>query len=514
METTNAPVFKFNPNALMAVMDAIARRALDIIASALGLLVLSPLFLLVAVLIKRDSPGPIFYFGPRVGANGRLFRILKFRTMFERQESYAGPRITAEGDSRITPLGRWLRDTKINELPQLWNVLVGDMALVGPRPEDPEIAKGWPEQLRSSLLSVRPGITSPATVIFRGEEKMLQSANIMDDYLRTILPDKLRIDSLYLRNRNLLTDLDVIFMTLLLLLPKLRKTDVPETALYWGPLAQFSSRYLNWFFVDTILAFLAMAASAMVWRLSAPLHIGTGQLFGVSLMAGLCFSVFNYMLGLTKIQWRRAPAWEVFPLAFSSGFATLVVILIDFGFFHHWEIHTTRPHLPLGMLILTGFLSFACFAAVRYRERLLTGFASFWLNVRRSPRAVGERVLLVGAGRNSELAVWLLTRSEFSRMFSIVGIVDDDPRKQNLYYDGFPVLGTTRNIPALIEKNDVGLVIFTITNIDEAERQRILKDCRASQVHVVILPDVMADLTMRFQAAVEQPQNQNLYPGR
>ncbi len=96
---------------------------------------------------------------------GKGFGILKFRTMYERAESYAGPRVTGKQDRRITPLGQWLRNTKLNELPQLWNVLIGEMSLVGPRPEDPEIVKTWPADARKEILSVRPGITSPASIL-------------------------------------------------------------------------------------------------------------------------------------------------------------------------------------------------------------------------------------------------------------------------------------------------------------------------------------------------------------
>ena len=143
------------------------KRLADLILSGAGLLILSPFFGLIAILIKREGPGPVFYRGPRSGRFGREFGILKFRTMTETAESYNGPRITAKDDKRITSLGKWLRDTKLNELPQLWNVLVGDMSLVGPRPEDPEIVKSWPEDARREILSIRPGITSPASEIGR-----------------------------------------------------------------------------------------------------------------------------------------------------------------------------------------------------------------------------------------------------------------------------------------------------------------------------------------------------------
>ena len=169
-----------------------AKRAMDLLGAALGLLLLWPLFLAVALIIKRDSRGPVFFRGPRMGRGGRIFQILKFRTMNECAASYAGPKITAEGDERITSLGKWLRDTKLNELPQLWNVLVGEMSLVGPRPEDPEFAARWPEEARREILSVRPGITSPASISYHDEEKQLSPDNLMGDYLEKIaerIPD-------------------------------------------------------------------------------------------------------------------------------------------------------------------------------------------------------------------------------------------------------------------------------------------------------------------------------------
>ncbi len=121
---------------------------MDVCASALGLVFLSPFFLVIAWMIKRESPGPVFYRGPRMGRKGKPFGILKFRTMWEERASYDGPSVTARDDPRVTPLGRWLRHTKVNELPQLWNVLVGEMSLVGPRPEDPGIVATWPEEVR------------------------------------------------------------------------------------------------------------------------------------------------------------------------------------------------------------------------------------------------------------------------------------------------------------------------------------------------------------------------------
>jgi lipopolysaccharide/colanic/teichoic acid biosynthesis glycosyltransferase len=129
------------------------KRAMDVTVSLTVLILLSPLFALIAAAIRRDSPGPAFYRGERVGRCGKVFKILKFRTMYETPASYSGPKVTAQDDPRVTPLGRWLRSTKLNELPQFWNVLMGEMSLVGPRPEDPTLAQSWPAAVREEILS-------------------------------------------------------------------------------------------------------------------------------------------------------------------------------------------------------------------------------------------------------------------------------------------------------------------------------------------------------------------------
>ena len=223
------------------------KRGMDIFSALLGLVVLSPVLLIIAIWIQRDSPGPVFYRGPRLGRGGKLFSILKFRTMYERPESYAGPRLTAQDDARITHLGRWLRDTKLNELPQLWNVLVGDMSLVGPRPEDPELAQAWPAEVRDEILRVRPGITSPASVLYRDEESMLATGQLMSSYLGAILPSKQRLDQLYVRRRSLLLDLDTLLWTSLVLVPKIGAAVPPENRVFLGPLSRLMRRHVSWF---------------------------------------------------------------------------------------------------------------------------------------------------------------------------------------------------------------------------------------------------------------------------
>jgi lipopolysaccharide/colanic/teichoic acid biosynthesis glycosyltransferase len=190
-------------------------RLLDLFASVTGLALLSPLFVLIAIAIKLDSPGSVFFRGQRVGRGGRLFEIYKFRSMVA-DAAQKGPDITATGDPRVTRVGEVLRRTKLDELPQLINVVRGEMSLVGPRPEDPRYVPLYtPEQRR--VLSVRPGVTSPASLRFRHEEDLLQGGDWEHVYLSEVLPAKLQIELEYLERRSVWTDLRVIVQTVLAL---------------------------------------------------------------------------------------------------------------------------------------------------------------------------------------------------------------------------------------------------------------------------------------------------------
>lgn len=202
-----------------------AKRILDVLLSAIGLLLLWPLLVIVALGIKLDSPGPIFYRGLRAGRRGKPFRIFKFRTMMTGAEDIGGSS-TAEGDSRVTRSGRFLRRYKIDELPQLLNVLNGTMSLVGPRPQ-----VLWAVALYSKdekrLLSLRPGITDYASLTFCNEDEILRdSADPDATYLDKIHPEKMRLSMEYLANRSLWTDCKILVRTLAVPFLRLRPQPV------------------------------------------------------------------------------------------------------------------------------------------------------------------------------------------------------------------------------------------------------------------------------------------------
>ena len=480
------------PSSFGHSFDRFFKRAFDLFVAFWGLVFLAPLFLLIACRIKREGSGPVFYRGPRAGRGGKPFGILKFRTMQECPESYAGPRVTAQDDERVTPLGRWLRDTKLNELPQLWNVLVGQMSLVGPRPEDPDIARDWPTEAREEILSIRPGITSPASVLYHDEESLLSTEGLMTTYVQSILPDKLRLDRLYVRNRSFLGDLDTMFWTAVALIPRLDRVRIPEGSLFAGPFYRVMRRHVSWFLIDLMVSLIAVTSAGLLWRSFEPIHWGIEHLALLALLLALLFSSVNTLIGLKQIIWSRATAEDGLILALTNGFTVLLLLLLNrTQIYQHW---LPLPGLPPELIILIGTLSFFGFIAARYRLRVVTSTASRWLTWRQGNTGFGERVLILGGGEGGQIASWLLRRGSLKRSIHVIGMVDDDPAKQGMRLDGCQILGSSGDLPDLIRKHDVGLIVFAITNLHDTAREMILHACHKSNVRVVFLNDILGSV--------------------
>jgi lipopolysaccharide/colanic/teichoic acid biosynthesis glycosyltransferase len=189
----------------------LTKRAFDILASAIGLVALSPVLLAIGLAIRLESGPPVLFRQTRVGRGGALFTIHKFRTM----RPVAGSRITAAGDPRVTRVGAFLRRTKLDELPQLWDILRGVMSFVGPRPEVPDMLAYYPPGDRAKLLSVRPGITDLATLEFRDEEAILAGADDVERaYLEEVVPRKLALATRYVDSRSFTLDMQILARTL------------------------------------------------------------------------------------------------------------------------------------------------------------------------------------------------------------------------------------------------------------------------------------------------------------
>ncbi len=192
------------------------KRLCDVAAAVAGLVVLAPVSLCIALAVALDDGLPVLYKARRSGRDGAEFTMYKFRTM--RRDDGSGPRITAQGDARVTRVGRLLRAYRLDELPQLWNVLRGEMSLVGPRPEDPLYVEHYSPAQRA-VLAVRPGITGAAQIAFRDEARLLRPGHVHDDYLNVVLPAKLAIDGEYVAALSLRRDGALVAATLRALFP-------------------------------------------------------------------------------------------------------------------------------------------------------------------------------------------------------------------------------------------------------------------------------------------------------
>lgn len=194
--------------------SALAKRVFDLLAAGAGLLMLSPLFLLMALWVRLDSPGPVFFRQVRVGRLGRTFRIHKFRTM--RTDAERHGQLTVGADARVTRAGRFLRKTKLDELPQLIDVVLGDMSLVGPRPEVPRYVEHYPAEVRDKVLGLRPGITDWASIRMIDENEILGRADDPERaYIEQVLPEKLAYYVRYADTHTLAGDVHIIIATLL-----------------------------------------------------------------------------------------------------------------------------------------------------------------------------------------------------------------------------------------------------------------------------------------------------------
>ena len=384
-----------------------AKRLYDIFFSGCGLLLLSPLLLLIAVLVKVADRGAVFYRQKRVGLGSREFLIYKFRTMVAAAEM-TGPAVTKQGDSRITWIGRILRKTKLDELPQLWNVLRGDMSLVGPRPEVPHYVRHYtPEQRR--ILRLRPGITDLASLYFRDEEALLANAeNLEQFYIQHCIPRKVKLNQDYAARANVLSDTWIILQTI---------------CPYWtGVMACYG----------IILAAAFCLSYELVYNFAPP------SFSAVQFWRGLGITL-AFQLGCLAWRWqfRRLLSYFSFPelqqLGAALGFATVGLLAISIA---------TRHFLAANFVLVNAFISFCSLAGFRillwrWRERSSEKKPTDATAAGTNPPA---RVGIIGAGcTGAQLAMELIDNRRFGRQ--VVAFFDDDFHKWQKNIHDVPVAG-------------------------------------------------------------------------
>jgi FlaA1/EpsC-like NDP-sugar epimerase/lipopolysaccharide/colanic/teichoic acid biosynthesis glycosyltransferase len=443
-------------------------RGLDLVASGLGLFVLAPLFLLIGLAIKFTSPGPAFYRAERVGWGGRAFTLYKFRSMVQNADR-RGPGITGGGDPRVTQVGRFLRRAKLDELPQLINVLRGEMSLVGPRPEDPRyVALYTPEQRR--VLAARPGITSHASLHYIEEEDLLAGADWETTYRRRVMPHKLSMDLAYLRQRSAWTDLALILKTVAALfrLP------------VWIDLVQ-KLRNRHFFLLDGI-AFMLIPALALCLRLERwgwwPGMARALVLFTLAAVA-VKISIF-YKMGLYRRYWRYAGVDDLARVMVAAGLSTLA--LTSLFYYLHASLEPYRLAMFRTVPVIDGMLTALVVVGYRFGLRGLY----HWQQRSRSLLG-GRRVLVVGAGEQGTMAVSEM-RANPQLDMEPLAFVDDDPAKIGSRIQNLPVLGASQDIPELVDRYQIQRIILAIPSAPLPRRREILAICERSGVATHSLP--------------------------
>ncbi|MBK9713265.1 MAG: SDR family NAD(P)-dependent oxidoreductase [Kouleothrix sp.] len=469
------------------------KRLFDVIVALVGLTLLIPAFLIIAIAIKLDARGPVFYRARRIGRGGRPFGMYKFRTMVTGADR-AGPALTYRDDPRVTRVGRLLRDVRLDELPQLINVLTGEMSLVGPRPEAPAYVR-LDQPIWREVLAVRPGICGLAQLDYAVDEASIltSGATVEEDYITRILPGKLAIDRRYIATRSLLFDLKILWQTLLVLFWPVRQApadgygaEMPSGGrggqLARRALARFTLPLMALDVASVLVSFwLAMEFRFDGWIPASELRI----LLQAFPFIVLIFISSNLFFSLYRYVWRYTSAGAIRLIVMASALSTTVLL---------WGVAqwpAARP-VPLSVALLGGIFACGMFVTVRYRERLLTGSMGRLQLLVGSPDR--QRVLIVGAGAAGHMLARQIQSEEGRRRYELAGFVDDDPGKRYKDTHTGRVLGDRSAIPRLVAERNVSLIMIAIHKISGADLRDILTICLRTPARVKLLPDFLGAL--------------------
>lgn len=460
-----------------------SKRLFDFLAAFWGLLLLSPLFAAIALLIKFDSRGPVFFKQIRVGRNFRPFHLYKFRTMVP--DAYQrGGELTVGLDPRVTRVGQVLRQFKLDELPQLYNVLKGDMSLVGPRPEVPFYVEKFKEDYLE-VLKVRPGLTDLASLKFIDEQGVLgKAANPEEEYTHRILPEKIRLAKLYIEHGSFLFDLAVIGQTLLqifslrtVILTVKDRENQDEVAFfeYSTALLRYIWNY-RWFlttFVD--LSMVVLANYCAFWlRFDGDIPSDNIILFIQTLPLLLLIRAIAFKaVRLNEGLWRYVSLWDLRNILISVFAGTMVFYgVIAWGF----ELSAyPRSVFIIDSVLLVGFL-----CGVRVAVRVFE---------KRKVLRKNKRVLIIGAGDAGEKIVReMQTHSRFS--YRPVGFVDDDQAKWGKRIHGIKVLGGREILPSLLHSYHLEEVLVAMPGANPAILQAIITALEPFKVPIKTLPNL------------------------
>lgn len=442
------------------------KRTFDILFSLAALVLLLPLIVILAALIRLDSAGPVIFRQPRVGKGGKVFKIYKFRTMVE-EASKLGPAITAKEDPRITQIGRILRHLKLDEIPQFWNVLKGDMSLVGPRPEVPHLAAHFLQEAQK-IFSVAPGIFGTSQLSNIDEANMMaEETDTEKFYTERILPEKIKNDLAYIHNRNPFKDLQILLgSSTALLLNSLKLRYVLE-----------SPRRLSFLFADLCFAVLSVWVGFLL-RFEGVIP-GEDQIVFFSMIPFIiflrvpCFISF----GLYQTLWQYLGVQELVAIIKT---VTAGSLLLPFMLF---LLQVEQP--PRSVLVIDWFLLIMMLGGFRIFFKLTAD------RLRHTKLDKKRNVLIVGAEDAGEMLV-----REYIKRPSLgcwpVGFVDDHPEKTGMRIHGIKVIGKIFQILQIAKLKKVDEVVIALSEAPPEKIRTIMKHCRELKIPCRIIPQTSA----------------------
>lgn len=439
-----------------------SKRLFDLCGAVLGLLLSLPLLIVVAIAVKVDSPGPVLFSQLRVGRRGRLFRLYKFRSMFVRSED--GSPITKGVDSRVTRIGRLIRPSRIDELPQLLNVLKGDMSLVGPRPEAPAIVERYTPEQRE-VLQVRPGITGLTQLLSLDEAARLpRDGDPTEYYVRHLLPQKLEHDLRYVRSRTLGSDLRILVTTPLRLAHFVLARPRFARMLKSTRLAMDSALVA----VATYFAFFARFDGQI------PPRDAWIMLWGLPFVVAAYGFGFLYLATFRGI-WRYAGVEDFWHVAKACVIG---------GSLNAAGMHLMGWPYPRSVLLLTPAFALLLLGGARLTWRTAaTAVASSGSSIQR------RRAVIVGAGRTGASVAREILNSP-GLAYDLVGFVDDDRGLQRATLHNLPVLGTTAELEELAKKHGLSEAIIAIPRPTLTQLRHIRETCSRAGLLFKTLPSL------------------------
>jgi FlaA1/EpsC-like NDP-sugar epimerase/lipopolysaccharide/colanic/teichoic acid biosynthesis glycosyltransferase len=439
-----------------------AKRVMDVVVSLVVLVVAAPVLLVASLCIWLADFGPPFFVQERIGRGGRPFRMFKLRTMTIGAEQ-RGRGLTVAGDDRVTRWGRWLRRTKIDELPQLLNVLLGHMSLVGPRPEIPAYVARY-GTAEAPVLAFAPGLTDPASIAYVDEERLLAAAADPEaTYVATVLPEKIRRSLEYARTATVWSDLRVLAATIGVVA---RHTRGPAPG---GPPIVFRNRRLVIVLTYAVLVPLGyLGAFLLRFDFAVPPDVLPVLLPTLPVVIVARLATY-WHLRLFQGYWQHFGLYDLLRVARATTVSSVVIALVL------WAAGYIGP-VPRSVIVLDWILAIMLVGGVHFTARCAREGG---LPLRRRP--AGRRTLVIGAGEAAARIVRLFHEDVDARI-RVVGLLDDATEKRGLLLHGVPVLGSTDRLDDIVARHAIELLVIAMPSATPEQKRRVTQQCMATGV--------------------------------